>query len=143
MLINMGNMTTLVILVVLLNGFLLIAQLSALTINPTGGICYHAEGTILEGANSTAVKPSDALGSLPGSSSSVSTGSSGFGTDLFTSILSFFKTSTKYVTTVVTAPYNVLKCVMPIGSEAIITIISFMWYVFSFFIVISYIWWRD
>ena len=147
----MGNMTVATIIVVLLNVFMWFNALAMTSINPSGMVCYNVEGSIIgnvvqkdsNGAYNGSTVNNDVLNQLPGSISTVSTGSTGLGTDLFSSILSFLKTipGLNYLINVVSAPYNILKCT-GLPNEFVVGLGS-LWYIITFIILISYLWWRD
>ena len=142
----MGNATTGIIFVTIVNFLMILAQLSALAINPAGStLCSTDGGSLLQGANQTAIDVSKFNNTLPGSQSTVSQSNSGLGTDLFNSIISWFKgtTGVKYVTAILTAPIAVFHCVISNEYAAVLTLIAAAWYAITIFVIISYLFWRD
>ena len=147
----MGNMTVATVVVVLLNVIMWFCAITMTNINPSGSVCYNVEGSIIgnvvskdsQGAYNGSVVDNSALQDLPGSISTVTVSQTGLGTDLFTSILSFLKTvpGLNYLINVVSAPYNILKCT-GLPNEFVVGLGS-LWYIVTFLILISYLWWRD
>lgn len=107
-----------------------------LSVNPTGTMCYNIEGSIISQAtvgNATVVE-TDILGQLPETSGSISTYSDPFGV-----VGNWLRSipGVRYVYSVVSAPYNVLKC-MGLPNEFVVGI-GTLWYLVSLLILVG--WW--
>jgi len=141
----MGNLTTAVTFIALLNILMWFSSIAMLNINPTGTICYNLEGSLIDSATTRSgnvtIVDNDVLGQLP-SNEVVSTDSNVF-TDIFTNILGSLKDipGLKYIYGVVAAPYNILKCTGLPGQ--FIAGIGTLWYLVSFLVLLAFIWGRD
>ena len=142
----MGNLEIATIFIVILNVLMWFTQISMLTLNPAGSVCYNIDGTIIDNAQtqsgSYAIVDNDAVSQLPTSESEVSTSSSGI-TDIFNNILGWFKTAPglKYVYGVVAAPYNILKCTS-LPAQFIVGI-GTLWYLVTFLVLVAFMWGRQ
>lgn len=144
----MGNLHVLTTFVVLLNVLMWTGGLAMTSINPDGTMCYNIEGSIIEqnvaqGTNST-VLADQISDDLPSSeSATVTSGTTNIFVDVFSNVLSWFKSApgVKYVYGVVSAPYNVLKC-MNLPDQFVAGIGTF-WYMVSFLVLIAFLWGRD
>jgi hypothetical protein len=142
----MGNLTIATTFIVLVNVLMWFSALAMLDVNPTGSICFHAEGSIIGNSISSVGNYStvnnDALGDLPNAEGTVTTASNPF-TDIFNNILSWFKTAPglKYIYGVVSAPYNVLSCT-GLPNEFIVGI-GTLWYMVSLLVLLAFLWGRD
>ena len=145
----MGNLTIATIFIVLANVLLWFSTIAMVSVNPTGTFCYNVEGSIVGnhlvmGANmNTTTLNNDVLSQLPNTEGAVSTGSTGFFTDIFNNVLSWFKSAPglKYVYGIVSSPYNIIKLLnLP---TALTWVISAWWYGITVFLIIAFLWWRD
>ena len=139
----MGNMTVAVVFVVFLNAIMMFSSVAIADLNPDGMVCYSGEGSIIDNGMDSNVTSTDPTTGLPDSTASVSSSTSGLGTDLFSSILGWMKSvpGLNVLIAVTTAPVNILKCMGVPGMFA--TICGVLWYNISLFIVLGYLWWRD
>lgn len=143
----MGNLTIATIFVVTLNVLMFLVTNAMFQINPTGSVCYHIEGSVIgetiSGAGNLSVSQTSALDDLPGSAGTVTIGDAIGFTDIFNNILGWMKSAPgiKYVYGVVSAPYNILKC-MNLPSEFIIAV-GTLWYLVSLLILVAFLWGRD
>lgn len=144
----MGNLEMITGFIVLLNVLMWTGGLAMTNINPDGSFCYNLEGSIIEsnivesGGNLTL--NNDIINQLPDSqTSSISTGSTNIFTDIFSNVINWFKSAPglKYVYGVVSAPYNVLKC-LNLPNSFIIGVGTF-WYMTTFLVLIAFIWGRQ
>ena len=142
----MGNLTIATTFIVLVNILMWFSSIAMLDVNPTGSICFHTNGSIIENSVKSSGNYStlnnDVLGDLPNAEGTVTTSSNPF-TDIFNNILTWFKTAPglKYIYGVVSAPYNVLSCTgMP--NEFIVGI-GTLWYMVSFLVLLAFLWGRD
>lgn len=142
----MGNLTIATIFVVLANVLMWFVSISMLTINPTGSVCFHTNGTIIgeqlgdDGTYYVMPGSDGTIDDLP-SPSAIETDNEEI--SLFNNVLSWFKTvpGLKYVVNVVSAPYNILKCTnLPVN---FIAGISALWYLITFLVLIAFIWGRE
>lgn len=143
----MGDMTLITTIMVLLNVLMWFASLSMTSMNPSGTVCYHLEGSIIEqsvaGSGNGTVLQNNIINDLPGSQGAVSTsGSNNIFTDIFNNILDWFKTApgVKYIYGVIAAPYNILKC-MDLPTEFTVGI-GTLWYLVSLLILVAFLWGR-
>ena len=141
------TITIATIVIVLLNVFMWFSQIAMLDINPGGTQCYTPEGSIIEGvqSGSTTLANIDPLTNLPDPTDSnvQPTASGGQGTDLFSNILAWIKQvpGLGYLIDVVSAPYNILKCMgLP---DQVVAGLGTLWYLISFLVFLTFIWWRD
>jgi len=143
----MGNMEIITIFVVLLNVLMFFSQTAMLSINPSGSVCYHVEGSVIGETMSSqgnmSTSQTDALADLPSSAGTVVTGeTTSVFTDIFNNILGWFKSAPgiKYVYGVVSAPYNILKC-LNLPSEFVVGI-GTLWYLVSLLVLVAFLWGR-
>lgn len=144
---NMGNLTTLTVFIVILNVLMWFASIGMTEANPGGVGCYNVEGTIIANVNNQQnnfTVGENPIGSLPESQTGfVSEGNTNIFTDIFNNIVGWFKTAPglKYIYAVVAAPYNVLACM---GAPwQFVAGLGTFWYVTTFLVMISYLWGRD
>jgi hypothetical protein len=143
----MGNLTTALVFVLTLNVFIWISQMAILEVNPSGTEFFNCSNSIVNGVSTGCssgtgtVLNANPLDNLP-ESNQVSSSSNPF-TDLFNSILGWFKnvTGLNYVISIVSAPYNLLVAIgLP---TAIAGALGVLWYGITFFLILSFLWWRD
>jgi len=143
----MGNLTIATAFVIVLNVLMFLVQSAMLDINPDGSVCYNAEGSVIgetmaEQGN-LSVSETNALDDLPGSAGTVTTGDTSVFTDIFNNILGWMKSAPgiKYVYGVVSAPYNILKCMnLPTG---FVVAVGTLWYLVSLLVLVAFLWGRD
>jgi len=141
----MGNLEVATIFMLLVNVTMWFATMGALAVNPTGSICYHVENSFIGDRITNESMNNNVLDDLPQSQDTQISGgtSGGFVTDLFNSILGFFKgipAGLNYITGVIAAPYNILKCT-GLPNEAVMGI-GIFWYLSSLLVFLSYLFWR-
>jgi hypothetical protein len=89
------------------------------------------------------VSETNALDDLPGSAGTVTTGDTSVFTDIFNNILGWMKSAPgiKYVYGVVSAPYNILKCMnLPNG---FVVAVGTLWSLVSLLVLVAFLWGRD
>lgn len=143
----MGNLTTATIFIVMVNILLWFSQLAILEMNPSGTMCYNVAGSVIDNSIKTysngTVLDNDVLNDLPEAQGAIAGDSTNIFTDIFNSVLGWFKTAPglKYVYSVVAAPYNILKCMnLP---DAFIAGIGTLWYLVSLLVLVAFLWGRD
>lgn len=143
----MGNMEVLTVFVVCMNVFMWMTSLAITDINPQVSY-YNVKGSYIEQtlynnnfANSSVVN-NNVLNDLPNSQGTVTTGSTGFFTDIFNNIISWIKGApgVKYLYGIVSAPFNILN-IMGLPSE-IVAALGVLWYMISLLVILSYLWGR-
>ena len=143
----MGNLTIATIFVVFVNVMMFLVQTAVININPNGTMCYSTTGSVIDetmaSQGNLGVSSTSALTDLPGSQGTVTIGDAVGFTDVFNNILSWMKSAPgiKYVYGVVSAPYNILKC-MNLPSEFVVAI-GTLWYLTSLLILVAFLWGRD
>ena len=143
----MGNLTIATIFVVFVNVMMFLVQTAVININPNGTMCYSTTGSVIDetmtSQGNLSVSSTSALTDLPGSQGTVTIGDAVGFTDVFNNILSWMKSAPgiKYVYGVVSAPYNILKC-MNLPSEFVVAI-GTLWYLTSLLILVAFLWGRD
>ena len=143
----MGNLTIATIFVVFVNVMMFLVQTAVININPDGTMCYSTTGSVIDETMTSqgdlGVSSTSALTDLPGSQGTVTIGDAVGFTDVFNNILSWMKSAPgiKYVYGVVSAPYNILKC-MNLPSEFVVAI-GTLWYLTSLLILVAFLWGRD
>jgi len=145
----MSNMTVATIFVVVLNVLMFLTQTAMSELNPDGSVCYNVAGSVIAetmiGQGNGSVSDTSALADLPGSAGTVvsSEGSTTFFTDIFNNILGWFKSAPglRYVYGVVSAPYNVLKC-MNLPALFVVGIGTF-WYMITLLVLVAFLWGRE
>ena len=143
----MGNLTIATIFVVFVNVMMFLVQTAVININPDGTMCYSTTGSVIDetmaSQGNLSVSSTSALTDLPGSQGTVTIGDAVGFTDVFNNILSWMKSAPgiKYVYGVVSAPYNILKC-MNLPSEFVVAI-GTLWYLTSLLILVAFLWGRD
>ena len=146
----MGNTSTALIFIVLLNVLMWMTQISITNLNPDmGATCFNPDNSILSGRSSGFAEndtlSEQGIDDIPSSTQgSVNPSQTNFVTDLFNSIIGFFKTVGKgigYLVNLVNAPTNIINCA---GLPRQISLgLGIMWNTLSLFFIISYFWWRD
>lgn len=144
----MGNLTIATTFIVILNVLMWFTSIAIIDINPTGTACYNLDGTIIDNSVTQTgdyyVVDNDAIDQLPNSQNpTVSTGSTNIFTDIFNNILTWFKSAPglKYIYGVISAPYNILKC-MNLPNQFVAGI-GTLWYLVTFLILVAFMWGRD
>ena len=143
----MTNMTVATIFVVALNVLMFLCSTAMVNLNPDGPVCYNVEGSLIgetmESQGNLSVSETDALDDLPGSQGTVTIGDAIGFTDIFNNILGWFKSApgVRYVYGVVSAPYNVFKC-MGLPAEFVVAI-GTLWYMVSLLILVAFLWGRE
>ena len=144
----MGNLTIATIFVVTLNVMMFLCQTAMINMNPEGGVCYNAEGSLIGATMKTqanmSVSENNALDELPSSAGTVVTSeSTNPFTDIFNNILGWMKSAPgiRYVYGVVSAPYNIMKCMnLP---SAFVVAIGTLWYMVTLLVLVSFLWGRE
>jgi hypothetical protein len=143
----MGNLTTATIFVVTLNVLMFLVTVAMINMNPDGSVCYNVEGSVIgetmQQQGNLSVSQTNALNDLPGSAGTVTIGDAIGFTDIFNNILGWMKTAPgiKYVYGVVSAPYNILKC-MNLPAEFVVAV-GTLWYLISLLVLVAFLWGRD
>lgn len=143
----MTNMTIATVFVVALNVLMFLCSTAIVNLNPDGSVCYHVEGSLIgetmQGQGNMSVSETQALEDLPGSQGTVTIGDAIGFTDIFNNILGWFKSApgVRYVYGVVSAPYNILKC-MGLPAEFVVAI-GTLWYMVSLLILVAFLWGRE
>ena len=142
----MGNMTTAVIFVVVVNVLMFLTQAAMLDLNPDQPKIFNCEGTLMEERDLNACKGSyyqldtdSASSDLPTAESSISPTTGNIFTDTFTSIKSWFTTKINFVAQILTAPYNLISHI-PGVPNAFVFAIGTLWYTISLFCIIAFFW---
>ena len=130
----MGNLTTATVFILFLNLLMLLANIAIIDINPDGTICNHVNGSMLDDALSTSdLSVATVRGDvdLPGGQQSVDSGDTTIFTDIFNSVLNWFKElpGVNYIYGVVVGPYNILKC-MGLPNEFTV-LVGAVWYLIT------------
>lgn len=142
MLVALVFVVTINVLMILANASIIGMGGSDVFINYNGSIVGHyvqtSNGMVYVNENGMTTE-------LPNSNSGIEpTGN--FFIDSFASVKAWFTgigTGIDYFKAVVTAPYNLLKLMMPDPSQSVmVAVLGTFWYAISFFIIISYMWWR-
>lgn len=143
----MTNMTVATVFVVVLNVLMFLCQTAMLNINPDGSMCYNVKGSLIgetmQSQGNMSVSETSALEELPGSQGTVTIGDAIGFTDIFNNILGWFKSAPgiRYVYGVVSAPYNILKC-MSLPAEFVVAI-GTLWYLVSLLVLVAFLWGRE
>ena len=143
----MGNMTTLGLIVLCMNGLLWMSQLSMTGINPESNTFYSGQGGIIESRTLTdnqgniQMDDSKTASDLPSGGTDVEADSGFFIIDIFGKIISWIGNAANFLSGMLKAPYNFLKLLdMPSGYTAIFGTI---WYLISLIILVSWIFGRS
>jgi len=143
----MGNLTIATIFIVALNVLMFLSQTAMTNINPGGTMCYSNDGSVIAetmaGQGDGSVMTGDAMSDLPTGAGTVEVAESGGFTDVFNNILNWFKSAPgiKYVYGVISAPYNILKCMnLP---SAFVVAVGTLWYMVSLLVLVGFLWGRD
>ncbi len=145
----MGNLTTALIFVMVLNVFMFLTQATISDLNPDANQIWTNEDQLLDdfdknsGVGDPVLDTENTYNNLPGGAGQISPTTGNWYTDIFTSIKKWIgdKTGLNYMLQIVSAPYNLLKAInLPVGfSFAIGT----LWYAVTLFLIISFIFGRD
>lgn len=143
----MGNLVIGTVFIVALNVLMFLTQQAMTNINPDGSVCYNVDGSVIgetmASQGNMSVSETSALSDLPGSAGTVMTGDTNVFTDIFNNILGWMKSAPgiKYVYGVVSAPYNILKC-MNLPAEFVVGI-GTLWYLVSLLVLVAFLWGRE
>lgn len=143
----MTNMTVATIFIVALNVLMFLCSTAMVNLNPDGPTCYNVEGSLIgetmESQGNMSTSETDALDDLPGSQGTVTIGDTIGFTDIFNNILGWFKSAPgiRYVYGVVSAPYNVFKC-MGLPAQFVVAM-GTLWYLVSLLILVAFLWGRE
>lgn len=143
----MGNLTIATIFIVTLNVLMWFTSISMINMNPDGSMCFNVEGSLIGNSVTTDGNYSslnnDVLSDLPSGQEGISSGTINLFTDTFNSVLSWLKSAPglKYIYGVVSAPYNILKC-LNLPHEFVIGI-GTIWYLVSLLVLSAFILGRD
>jgi hypothetical protein len=143
----MGNYTMAAVFIILLNVLLFFSAEAMRSVNPSGAVCYHVEGSVIDGkiynsGNQTTAQ-SGVLNDLPGAQEAVTTGSANIFTDIFNSILSSIKSipGLSFMLSIVKAPSNIFGCLEFLPS-AFVAGINVFWYLITFLALLELLWGR-
>ncbi len=145
----MGNLTTALTFVMVLNILMWLSQVAMLDLNPEGTVFYHKEGTLLgefdknKGQGTPELDDSGLASDLPSAEENISPTTGNIFTDAFSSIKEWFSRTTgiNYLYGIIKAPYNVLKAMM-LPAE-IVYAFGTLWYALTLFLVIAFFWGRE
>ena len=139
----MGNMTTALTFVLLLNVFMFLTQASILNLNPDGTTYFHCNGTFIdefsEEGNCLTLDAEDVSGQLPDAKASVSPTTGNIFTDIFSGIKAWFADTVglKYLREIVKAPYNFMIAAK-IPTEFALGL-GVLWYGITLFLLIAFL----
>jgi len=145
----MGNLTTALSFVLILNVLMFLVQAAILDLNPDATNFFTNEGTLLSNFdannnNGTYVLDTEGVADhLPTAEGSVSPTTGNLFTDMFSSMKTWFAETTglSYLMGIVSAPYNLLKSMnLP---NAFVFAIGSLWYALTLFLLIAFFWGRD
>lgn len=141
----MSNLTIATLFIVLANILMFFTSTAMIDLNPSGSVCYHSEGSVIDSTVNTGELNNDVLGQLPGAQASpVTAGTTTITfTDIFNNILGWFKSAPgiKYVYGVVAAPANLIAC---LGLPGYVSVgLGGAWYLVTFLVLLGFIWGRD
>ena len=147
----MGNLTTAVIIVVMLNVFMFLTQASLVGIKETDATnVYNCDGTMLgiysddcQNGDMALINNTNIPSLFPGSSQATSPTTGNIFTDVFSSIKNWMLDTLglRYVFAILSAPYSMLS-LMNLPHEFVFALGS-LWYIISAFLIIAFLWWRD
>lgn len=144
---ELGNALAIVLAV---NAMLFLGQIAALEMNPQGPQFYNCADNILgtfEASNCTSttyvLNDADPATQLSTSGSEIEVNSGNIFTDTFSAAMNWFTDATglKYLYNIVAAPTNLLKAIgVP---SAFAFAVGAMWYGFTLFLILAFIFGRD
>lgn len=138
----MGNTTTALVFVMILNVLMFLGQVAILDMNPTGTVYYNSNGSLLTSFDKgdNILDSDSAIGSLPEADGSISPTTGNLFTDTFSSIKNWFTKTTglNYLYGIISAPYNLLKAMhLP---TAFCFALGTLWYAVTLFLIVSFFW---
>lgn len=153
----MSNTTVALTVVMFMNLFLFLWQVSVLELNPDAATNWNYKGTIYEkyntgqnGKYALDITEDSISGDLPEGQAGVEIGTSGgnFFTDTFKNIRSWFNkglSGLSYAKNILSAPYNALNSVdfLTKNAPALVFILGTFWYGLSIFLIIQLFWGRE
>ena len=139
----MSNTTVALMFVMLVNVLMFLTQVAIYDVNPTGSTLYNYNGSVMQqygGVNQQL--DSESLDSyLPSPDSTIDENSGNIFTDAIKSIKKFLLDvpGVKYLTIMVTAPYDILKGIFSNHEEMAFALGTF-WWAITIFLIVSFIW---
>lgn len=143
------NLTNQLLIVLCIYGMLFIGQQAILDTNPNAAQFFDCQSSILSQAEASNCSSSNyvltsrnATDSLPGLTQRVSSDQSSIWTDIFDSIKTWILDSTGlgFLFKIIAAPYTILE--MTDLPAAIIFPIAAIWYLYTLFLLIGFMWGR-
>lgn len=142
----MSNTTVALMFVMLVNVLMFLTQVAIYDVNPGGSTLYNYNGSVMEdygGVNQQL--DSDSLDSyLPSPDSTIDEGTGNVFTDAIKSIKKFLLDipGVKYLTIMVTAPYDILNGIFSEHKEMAFALGTF-WWAITIFLIVSFVWGRE
>lgn len=145
----MGNLTTALVFVMIINVFMFLAQATMLEINPEAILFFTNEGQILDsfdknsGNGEPVLDTETTYSNLPAGGSSISPTTGQDYTDTFKTSRGWFgdKRGLDYLGAIVSAPYNFMKTInLP---NAFVFAMGTLWYGITFFLLVAFVLGRD
>jgi len=140
----MGNITTGLVFVMIINVLMFFSQVAVMSINPEGPVFYHCEGSVLENfgnsCSNTSVLSTDNLGDkLPSADASVNPTTGNIFTDTFSSIKGWFigLPGVNYLYGMVSSPFTILSS-LGLPNEFVWGI-GVLWYGLTLFFIVAFL----
>jgi len=136
----MGNLTTSLVVVLMINAFLIMGQSAITSINPQASNFLTGSKTPLYSfSQNGTLNESNINDKLPSTDSSVSVTTGNIFTDTWNAVKNWFLQSTgiNYVLGILSAPYNFLKAIM-LPNEFVL-IIGSLWYMLTLYLIINFL----
>jgi len=136
----MGNLTTSLVVVLMINAFLIMGQSAITSINPQASNFLTGSKTPLYSfSQNGTLNESNINDKLPQTDSSVSVTTGNIFTDTWNAVKNWFLQSTgiNYVLGILSAPYNFLKAIM-LPNEFVL-ILGSLWYMLTLYLIINFL----
>lgn len=134
----MGNLTTALIIVLMINAFMVMGQFAITDINPSATHFFTGTGSPLYtySANGT-VNGTGSDANLPGDVSSVDPDTNQRYTDTWTAVKTWITSGISSILGILTGPYNFLQAIGLPGEFT--AIIGLLWYGITIFLIVNWI----
>lgn len=141
----MGNLTTALVFVLVINCMLYVTQLTLNELNPDSPVSFlnTTHGNMIAQLDSGGnTLNEDVTGPFPGGQGATEPTGTGQDWDVFSKITEWFKNTwgIKYVYGIVTAPYYILQYILP---QALAFVVGAIWYGITIMLIIAFIFGRD
>lgn len=138
----MGNLTTALIIVLMINAFLVLGQMAIMDINPNADNFLNASKTPLYSfANDGVLDDSNINDQLPNADAGISPTTGNVFTDTWNAVKTWFLDTTgiNYLLGLLSAPYNFLKAITGGAFPGFVLVVGSLWYIMTLYLIINFL----